>query len=126
MLKRLGHVLLMVALLGATGAHWAVLQSVAWATMLANHARAECLADAFAQTFDGKHPCPLCQQIARSRQAQKKSDWQTGSKQLEFASEPLAFFFCAPADFFLLDERSSSAPLLNQSPPKPPPRAVSA
>jgi hypothetical protein len=114
--------MLIVALLGATGGHWALLQSVAWATMLANNARTECLADAVSNTFDGRHPCPLCRQIAQERQSEKKSDLQLESRKLEYPSESVAFIFSPPNHFFLLGERGSSALLLTEAPPTPPPR----
>ena len=126
MFKRFGHGLLIVALLCATGGQLAMLQSVAWATMLATNARTECLADAITKTFDGRHPCPLCLQIAKQRQSEKKSDAQTESKKLEYSLESAVFVFCPPNHFFLPAERSSSAPLLTESPPTPPPREIPA
>ena len=120
--RRFGHGLLILSLLCATGGHWAMLQSVAWATMLANNARTECLADAIAKTFDGRHPCPICRQIAQSRQSEKKSDAQLELKRLEYSLESAVFVICPPNHFFLTGERSSSAPLLTESPPTPPPR----
>jgi hypothetical protein len=124
--KRFGHGLLILSLLCATGGHWAMLQSVAWATMLANNARTECLSDAISQTFDGRHPCPICLQIAKQRQSEKKSDAQLESKRLEYSLESAAFVICPPNHFFLAGERSSSAPLLTESPPTPPPRELPA
>jgi hypothetical protein len=120
--RRIGHGLLIVALLSATGGHWALLQTVAWATMLANNARTECLADAITKTFDGRHPCPMCRQIAESRQSEKKSDMQIETRKLEYPREVAVFIFTPPNHFFLLGERISSAPLLTEAPPTPPPR----
>jgi hypothetical protein len=120
--RRLGHGLLIVALLCATGGQWALLQSVAWAAMLANNARTECLADAITQTFDGRHPCPLCRRIQQSRQSEKKSDLQTETKKLEYPRETVVFVFTAPGHFFLLGDRGSPALLLPEAPPTPPPR----
>jgi hypothetical protein len=124
--KRAGHGLLIVALLCATGGHWAVWQSVAWAAMLANNARAQSLSMAIEQTFDGKHPCPICRQIAKARQSEKKSDAQPELKKLEFLLERITFVISAPAHYFLLDEPLQSAPLLNHTPPTPPPRELPA
>src|SRR5690349_4015791 len=66
-LRKLGHVLLIVALLSASGTHWLVLQSVAWTTMLASNLRTSSLGEALERTFDGRHPCRLCRQIAKDR-----------------------------------------------------------
>ncbi len=124
--KRFGHGLLILSLLCATGGHWAMLQSVAWATMLANNARTQCLSDAITTTFDGRHPCPICRQIAQSRQSEKKSDAQLELKRLEYSLDSAVFVICPPGHFFLTGERSSSAPLLTEAPPTPPPRAFPA
>ena len=124
MFRRIGHVLLIVALLGATGGHWVVLQSFAWANMLADHARTECLADAVSNTFDGKHPCPLCKQIAAERNSEKKADWQAGTSRLEFSHETIAVNLVAPSDFSLLARQNERAPMLSRTPPVPPPRSL--
>lgn len=124
--RRFGHGLLIVALLCATGGHLAMLQSVAWATMLANSARTESLSDAITRTFDGRHPCPICRQIAQSRQSEKKSDVQPESKRLEYSLACAVFVISPPNHFFLTGERLSSTRLLTESPPTPPPREIPA
>src|SRR5579884_2644349 len=124
MLSRLGHLLLIFALLGATGGHWAALQSVAWARMLAKNARVAPLSEALEKTFDGKHLCPLCKQIAKGRQNEKKSDRQIEVKKLEFLRLSTAFVFASPAHFDFLREQVDIAPSLTHSPPVPPPRSL--
>jgi hypothetical protein len=122
--SRIGHTLLIVALLSATGAHWAVLQSVAWTTMLVDNARVESFSAAFEKTFDGKHPCALCKKIAQGRQSEKKSDVQTELKKLDFFNQQLAFVLHSPAHFTLTGQLDSPAPLLSHAPPVPPPRSL--
>jgi hypothetical protein len=124
--KRAGHLLLILALLSATGAQWALLQSVAWATMLASNSQKECLSDAVSQTFDGRHPCPICLRIAKARQAEQKSDVQTAPKNLEFSHEVAAFFVSAPDQFHVLGLRDASAAVVMHTPPTPPPRETPA
>jgi hypothetical protein len=120
--KRAGHGLLIVALLCATGGHLAMLQSVAWATMLAHNASTENLSTAISNTFDGRHPCPICRQLALNRQSERKSDLQVELQRLEFPLESAALVLTPPTHFFLLGEPITSAPLLTESPPTPPPR----
>ncbi len=123
-LTRLGHLMLIAALLGATGSHWVVLQSVAWATMLADNAKTDTLETALAKTFDGKHPCALCKQIAKGRQSEKKSDQQTNLKRLEFCNQRAVFIISPSAQYFLLGEFHPAAPLRAHAPPVPPPRSL--
>jgi hypothetical protein len=124
--RRFGHGLLILALLCATGGHFAMLQSVAWAAMLASNARTENLSVAIANTFDGRHLCPICRQIAASRQSEKKSDAPPEMKRLEYSFESAAFAISPPNHFFLLGESISSGRLLTESPPTPPPREIAA
>ena len=125
MLKRFGHCLLIIALLGATGGHWAVLQTVAWADMLAKNLQTDSVEAAIAKTFDGSHPCKLCKQISAGKASEKKSEVPFQIKKLEFISERPAFVFVAPQDFELMAELFSSLDGLTHHPSVPPPRSRS-
>lgn len=70
-MARLAKGLLLGTLMVSIGFHWAFLQSVAWASMLIRYSRSSnSIGLAVSMTFDGRHPCRLCQ-MARSAQ---KSD----------------------------------------------------
>ncbi len=84
--------------------------------------RVESLETAIEKTFDGKHPCALCREIAKGRQGEKKSDVQSEVKKLEFVPGSLAIFIGSPTQFVWLGERDAMRPLLSQTPPVPPPR----
>ena len=124
MFARLGKILLVAALICAIGGRWIMLQSVAWAGMLADNARNCAISDAIVKTFDGKHPCALCKRIEQGRQSEKQADLQTGLKKLEFAREVTVFFIGAPVDFYLQGEQRATAVLLAETPPVPPPRSL--
>ena len=102
MFVRLGHFLLILALLAATGGHWTMLQTVAWMNMLANNLRTESIAAALTKTFDGKNPCAMCKQITAGKKTEKKTAFPTLAKKLEFYSERPVIVFLAPADFRLV------------------------
>jgi hypothetical protein len=62
--------ILTVALLSlALGAHWAVLQCVAWTTMLVERVQTQTFATALRTTFDGQHPCELCLVVRQAKAA---------------------------------------------------------
>ncbi len=126
MFKRIGHALLILALLGATGTHWALLQSVAWTSMFADNLRSEPFTEALKRTFDGKHPCSICKHVAEGRKAEKKSEFPPCVKKLEYLSERRVFVFSAPEDFRLVPELDDIAHVLPHEPPVPPPRSFSA
>jgi hypothetical protein len=122
MFTRLGNLLLILALLGATGTHWVMLQSVAWATMLAENARTDSLPSALEKTFDGKHPCALCKQITKGRASEKSKDARVEFKQLEFLRQSGSFSLTSPANFNLIAQNPVLVSLLTWRPPVPPPR----
>lgn len=59
-MKRLLRAALAAALLNGSGAHWAAVQGVAWAGMLAARAPERGLSAAVAATFSGEDPCGVC------------------------------------------------------------------
>jgi len=121
---RFGHVLLIVALLAATGAHWTVLQSVAWTTMLADNLRRASFSDALQRTFDGKHPCALCKNISAGKKSEKKVEFPFQSKKLEFTHTGTRFVFAAPAHFWLAGASDDSLQSVSHAPPAPPPKQL--
>ena len=124
MLVRLGHVLLIVALLAATGGHWALFQTVAWTNMLADNLQTDTFSGALTKTFDGKHPCTMCNEIATAKKSERKSDLPNLSKKLEFTSERPMFVFSAPTEYHLLIATSEPLASWSEAPPTPPPLAV--
>ncbi len=122
MLARLGHYLLILALLGATGGHWTLLQSVAWTTMVVEHARTAPLTVALAKTFDGKHPCQLCKKIEKGRETEQRPDLPPLTVKLEFfyvSARPLLY----PPQVLPRPHTAHAAEGARvESPPVPPPR----
>ena len=113
---------MIVALLAASGAHWAALQSVAWTTMLAANLQSSSMSQALEQTFDGKHPCPLCKAVSAGKAAEQKFDFTLELKKLEYPPAPQRFALIAPTTFELLSPANFFAETLPQQPPTPPPR----
>jgi hypothetical protein len=120
--SRLPRVFIIVALCLSIGAHWAALQSVAWATMLVQNAKQAPIARAIAQTFDGEHPCNLCKGVAAAQGSEKKRDAQplTAKPDLICATRTIALLPRVSdhifAPFYAL------APERIFTPPTPPPR----
>lgn len=73
LVRRLGCVMMAMALFLVAGGHWAMLQGVAWATMMKDFSRAGSLTQAVGKTFDGKHPCAMCKRIAAARTSEEKA-----------------------------------------------------
>lgn len=124
MIARFSKFLVVVALVATTGLHWAVLQSVAWTTMLANNLRTQSLAEAVTHTFDGRHPCCLCKTIAAAKRSGKKTEFILQIPKIEFPPLPDNMVLAAPSRFQLLPLTNSSAESLAVRPPTPPPRGL--
>ena len=61
------------ALFSAIGGPLALLQGVAWVTMVRDFSKSGSLSQAVEKTFDGQHPCPLCQKLAKARAAEERA-----------------------------------------------------
>ena len=116
MSSRLLKWLALVTLIFVLGAHWAILQSVAWVTMVAGYSQAEPISEALVKTFDGKHPCPLCKFVAKGKNSERKQETQ---KLLTKAAE-VTKLEPPPPPLHVAHPRSADP--CSQSPPAPPPR----
>ena len=73
-----------IALASSIGLHWTVFQSLAWLGMVVNYSHNGTLKEALVKTFDGKHPCALCKEIAKGKQSDKKSEFPPQLKKFEW------------------------------------------
>lgn len=124
MFFRLSKLAIAMALAFTIGLHWGLLQSVAWMGMVVNYSRDGNFVAAVEKTFDGEHPCALCKVIAKGKKSEKKSEYPTAGKKLEFSYSPSVFVFCAPAHFWKVGRLEEELESANRPPPVPPPRLV--
>jgi hypothetical protein len=124
-LVRIGKFLVAIALVTMLGAHWELLQTVAWTTMLADNLRTHSLSESVARTFDGKFPCPICKAIAAGKKSEKKSESTLQTQKLEFPTFKDNPLLTAPADFQFLPQMNFFAESSVQKPLTPPPRGYS-
>lgn len=124
MLARFSKAVVVLALAGSIGLHWAFFQSVAWVNMVISYAQGEPLTEALQKTFDGKHPCALCKQLAKTKQSEKKSDLKPMGKGFEFSFAFSKFVFCAPSHYWSVSGGRWLPRAFISSPPVPPPRAI--
>jgi hypothetical protein len=115
---------MILAVLSATGTHWLALQSVAWTAMLAENLHSTSWQQAVERTFDGKHPCCLCKQIAAAKKSEKKSDAQVEIKKLDYSYTTFEFVFCPPSHFYEISAPDDVAASLTRAPSDPPPEAL--
>jgi hypothetical protein len=123
-LERLSKLVMVMALALSIGLHWAILQSVAWTSMLVDNLRSASLTVAIGRTFDSKRPCNLCKAIDQAKQTAKKTEFSSYDNKLEFVSASSVFIFTAPSDFRKLSSRDGFVRGLTRQPPSPPPRSL--
>ena len=114
--------LMIAAVLAASGTHWAILQSLAWTTMLVQNLESKSVREAVVETFDGKHPCRLCKAISTGKKSEKKKEFVASWKQPEFIPSEMAFIFEPPHSFTFLPDLHVTWHELGHKPLLPPPR----
>jgi hypothetical protein len=127
MFRRLGVAMVCLAVFSIAGGHWAALQTVAWARMLAAYSQSTPLGVALWKTFSGEDPCSMCRAIEKGKADEtrlpavakdmKKID---GMARREMAAAPL------PREdrFSYPPIAEASLSLLPSSPPAPVPIAA--
>jgi hypothetical protein len=123
-LHRLPRIAIVAALACSIGLHWELFQSVAWVGMVVSYSQYAPFREALAKTFDGKHPCALCKQIAKGKQSEKKSASTPAGKKFECLYSSAAFVFTAPSHCWETCWPNGSLGSLTRSPPVPPPRQL--
>ena len=56
------------------GLHWLAMQTMAWTGMLVKRSQETTVVEAVRTTFDGDHPCALCQAVQNGHQREQESD----------------------------------------------------
>jgi hypothetical protein len=73
------------------GLQWAVIQGIAWTSMLVSYSQSDGFFQAVSKTFDGQHPCPLCEAV-------EEGGRKTSGKDAEGAKPSLKKFEAVVAD----------------------------
>lgn len=118
------RLLIATALAAALACPWALLQSAAWVSMLIKYARTLPLAQAVSMTFDGEHPCHLCQaiQAGKAKERQEPSHSPRAGKELTLHPPPPSGSLAHPAMPRVAIRDPLGPALRAEPPPKPPPR----
>jgi hypothetical protein len=120
-LLRLGKVCVVFALVATLSAHWALLQTIAWTTMLASNLQSSSFHDAVARTFDGYHPCPLCKAIVAAKKSEQKNQISFEKQKLEFPLIQGSLVLTAPSQVEI-SSPNTFAESVPHKPLTPPPR----
>jgi len=84
MVFRSSKTLLGLTLAVVLGAHWLLLQSVAWVGIIVSCSQTAPLTEAISMTFDGEHPCKLCIVVKEGKKAESKQSLVELDVKLDF------------------------------------------
>src|SRR4051794_30559996 len=127
-LQRLAHRFVLVALLIALGLSPVLMQTVAWARMLVDYSRSSTFPTAVAMTFDGDHPCELCQKVQNAQkegQTDRKPQALHSTREIVFFHEAGVMRMAPLVTMTQAQGREHDLATLitrDQKPPLPPPR----
>ncbi|MFM6170927.1 MAG: hypothetical protein ACKPB4_02065 [Sphaerospermopsis kisseleviana] len=87
----LGPGCIAVALFLLAGGHWGAMQTMAWAGMLWNYTQTDgSLLSGVKKTFDGEHPCTMCDSIKTAKdKKQSKPVTLVSAKKIESLPAPV-------------------------------------
>ena len=122
MVYRSSKTLLGLTLAVVLGAHWLLLQSVAWMGMIVSYSQRAPLTEAISMTFDGEHPCKLCIAVKEGKKAEKKQSFVKFEVKLDFLCAEAACLVPPSLPLTLLSPESTFASARCEAPPGPPPR----
>ncbi len=122
---RTRQVITLVVLVLNLGLHWAALQSVAWVSMIVRYSRTATFQEALVQTFDGQHPCSLCEFVADGKKAEREQqDPQMILLKFDFLCETARLFVFDEFPFDRIEAGEQTVFTRFDRPPFPPPRFV--
>ncbi|MBG89968.1 MAG: hypothetical protein CMO80_24140 [Verrucomicrobiales bacterium] len=106
------------------GLHWVVLQSLAWAGMVASYSQESSITIALKRTFSGLEPCSICDLVEQGRDSESEPDSMLKTHKLtlinQFASTPS--LVSATLETGIADNQPTLV-RLNYPPHAPPPLA---
>ena len=121
-MSKAGKTIVLLMLTISVGFHWTLLQSIAWVGMVVNYSQSNPIKEALRKTFDGEHPCQICQIVASGKKSERKEQTQAPAKKIELFLAATPRFVLTPAKVALIAWHPGLSARLSDSPPKPPPR----
>ena len=92
--------------------------------MLIEYSKRVPLRQAIAQTFDGSHPCALCQVVTTGKKSEKKSEFQIPTAKIDLICLARVLRVVPPFVGFEYGAIDYSFSIIGDSPPVPPPRSL--
>lgn len=120
----MAKILVVLALTLTVGGHWILLQSAAWAGMLISYSKDSTLSEALLKTFDGNHPCKLCQMVQAGKRSERPHEIVKFETKFDYWLTTTAPLLVPPPPIVILSSPCRPFRLLFDRPPTPPPRTA--
>ncbi len=114
--------LVVMALTFSVGAHWALLQSLAWVGMTVSYAKDAPLAVAISKALDGQHPCGICKFVQEGKKTEQKGEFPQLEAKLDLVFQGHRLELDSPVMAPLRYGMAADWFVRTKSPPSPPPR----
>jgi hypothetical protein len=124
MMRRFALWLLVLALSLSIGLQWAVVQGAAWVSMIVSYSQEATISESLTMTFDGNHPCKLCEAAQRGESTQKKQNTDNPPVKYVLAAPEMEPFVFPHDDSICEPESVCFSVWRSHGPPSPPPEAV--
>ena len=124
MFTRSGKILVALALAFSLGAHWSLLQVVAWVNMTVYYAQDASIGEALEKTFDGKHACKLCKLVDEGKQQEQQQSKTVQKHKLELIGSTASEWLTVPMAYHTEFAGTFPWRSFSEPPTPPPPRAA--
>ena len=124
MFRRISVACVVATLVFTIGAHWAILQTVAWAGMLLTYSQDASFESAVKNTFDGRHPCKLCKVVASGKASEKKQQTRKSISKIDVFLLPKSIESFPVLSFLMLPQSTPFWDQTAEPPLTPPPRCA--
>lgn len=114
--------IIVMALTFSVGAHWALIQSLAWVGMTVSYAKQGSFVVALTKALDGQHPCEICKFVQQGQKSERQKEFHSLDTKLDLLFQggvtELSIPHVAPFEYLV----SLPWTVRGDSPPSPPPR----
>jgi hypothetical protein len=123
-MRRLTHLVVLLAFVFSCGGQWAAIQCLAWANMVREYSQVVPLTEAVKMTFSGDYPCSICKALAEKRSTDQQKALALEKYDKKFVS--LAALSVAPPSSAVRRYPVFLTVLFSRldTPPVPPPRSA--
>jgi hypothetical protein len=123
-MRRLTHLVVLVAFALSCGGQWAAFQCIAWGNMIREYSQMVPLTQAVEMTFSGHYPCAICKALAERKSAEQQKELSLAKYDKKYPlpavvtlAKPVVAEVTYTEPAFVFSSRS-------ESPPTPPPRTA--